>query len=226
MADPTVPGPTGAHLLSAVNEDKLRRILARMLDEERFLSPHGLRALSRWHLDHPYEFDVHGQAYTVALRTGRVDVGDVRRQLELARAGVDAGEHDPHPRAAAVRRLLRRFVHPGVPDRIGQSSGRCAEIAVDLTERVVIASSPRTPTGAARCTAAPRSSRTTRTGSGLLQFYEYFHGDNGAGLGASHQTGWTGVIANYIQLLPQLEAGSIDLTQQWPMATYYRRPLA
>ena len=59
----------------------------------------------------------------------------------------------------------------------------------------------------------------------LLQFFEYFHGDNGAGLGASHQTGWTGVIANYIQLIPQLQAGSLDLSRQWPLATYYRRPL-
>jgi len=59
----------------------------------------------------------------------------------------------------------------------------------------------------------------------LLQFFDYFHGDNGAGLGASHQTGWTGVIANYIQLIPQLQAGSLDLSRQWPLATYYRRPL-
>ena len=59
------PGVDGRHLLSLVNEDKLRRILERMLDEERFLSPHGIRSLSRWHLDHPYELTSNGQDYRV-----------------------------------------------------------------------------------------------------------------------------------------------------------------
>ena len=54
IADPLVPGAHGRRLLSLVNEDKLRRILARMLDEERFLGPHGIRSISRWHLEHPY----------------------------------------------------------------------------------------------------------------------------------------------------------------------------
>ena len=58
IADPPVPGVHGRRILSLVNEDKLRRILARMLDEERFLGPHGIRSISRWHLDHPYTFDV------------------------------------------------------------------------------------------------------------------------------------------------------------------------
>ena len=58
IADPMVPGVHGRRLLSLVNEEKLRRVLARMLDEERFLGPHGIRSISRWHLDHPYSFDV------------------------------------------------------------------------------------------------------------------------------------------------------------------------
>ena len=63
--------------LSLVNEDKLRRILVRMLDEERFLGPHGIRPISRWHLDHPYVFDVDGVEYR-RVRTGGVDHGHVR----------------------------------------------------------------------------------------------------------------------------------------------------
>ncbi|HYB31713.1 MAG TPA: hypothetical protein VEF89_34340, partial [Solirubrobacteraceae bacterium] len=65
IADPREPGVHGRRLLSLVNEDKLRRILARMLDEERFLGPHGIRSISRWHLDHPYVFDVAGVEYRV-----------------------------------------------------------------------------------------------------------------------------------------------------------------
>ena len=88
IADPLVPGVNGRRLLSLVNEDKLRRILARMLDEERFLGPHGIRSISRWHLDDPYVFDVHGVEHRGAVRAGRVDQRDVRRQLQLARAGL------------------------------------------------------------------------------------------------------------------------------------------
>jgi hypothetical protein len=65
IADPFVPGVHGRRLLSLVNEDKLRRILARMLDEERFLGPHGIRSVSRWHLEHPYAFDVAGTEHRV-----------------------------------------------------------------------------------------------------------------------------------------------------------------
>ena len=65
IADPLVPGAHGRRLLSLVNEDKLRRILARMLDEERFLGPHGIRSISRWHLEHPYSFNAGGADHQV-----------------------------------------------------------------------------------------------------------------------------------------------------------------
>jgi hypothetical protein len=60
----------------------------------------------------------------------------------------------------------------------------------------------------------------------LILFYEYFHGDNGAGLGASHQTGWTGLVARLIQVLGQFDAGAVLHDGQWPMARPYRRPLS
>ena len=62
---PDQPGYAGRRLLAICNERKLRRILSRMLDEDRFFSKYGVRALSRWHLDHPYEFDVHGEKFIV-----------------------------------------------------------------------------------------------------------------------------------------------------------------
>src|SRR4029077_7260162 len=75
IADPSVPGVHGRHLLSILDETKLRRVLARMLDEERFLGPHGIRSLSRWHLDHPYVFDVAGQQFSVNYLPAESDTG-------------------------------------------------------------------------------------------------------------------------------------------------------
>ena len=75
IADPAVPGVQGRRILSLVNEDKLRRILARMLDEERFLGPHGIRSISRWHLDHPYTFDVAGAEYQVQYEPAESTTG-------------------------------------------------------------------------------------------------------------------------------------------------------
>ena len=98
---------------------KLRRVLARMLDENEFLSPHGMRALSRDHADHPYSLDVHGQQYEVSLPAGRVRHRHVRRQLQLARPGVVPGQLPAAARPAAPVRLLRRRLHGGVPDRLG-----------------------------------------------------------------------------------------------------------
>ena len=120
IADPLKPGKHGRHLLSLVNEDKLRRILTRMLDEERFLGPHGIRSLSKWHLEHPYEFDVDGTAYRVRVRARRVDVGDVRRQLQLARPRVVPGQRAHHPRPAPALPVLRRRLHDRVPHGVGQ----------------------------------------------------------------------------------------------------------
>ena len=92
-----------------------------------------------------------------------------------------------------------------MPDRLGQADepvrGRAPRSPSGLT-----ATFTATSTAAGRCTAGSRSSRPIRTGSDLLLFYEYFHGDNGAGIGASHQTGWTGTVALLLEL-----AGSVDL---------------
>ena len=77
---------------SILDETKLRRVLAKMLDENEFLSPYGIRSLSRYHADHPYVFHVGGQEYRVSLSAGGVRHRHVRRQLELARPDLDAGQ--------------------------------------------------------------------------------------------------------------------------------------
>ncbi len=118
IADPSAPGVNGRHLLSILDETKLRRVLARMLDEERFLGPHGIRSLSRWHLDHPYVFEVGRAGVPRRLPAGRIRHGHVRRQLQLARPDLVPGQPADHPRPAAVLPLLRRRVQDRVPDRL------------------------------------------------------------------------------------------------------------
>ena len=75
VADPLVPGAGGRRILALVNENKLRRILTRMLDEERFLGPHGIRSLSKWHLDHPYRLDLAGNVYEVQYEPAESTTG-------------------------------------------------------------------------------------------------------------------------------------------------------
>jgi hypothetical protein len=223
IADPLVPGPTGARMLSAVNEQKLRRILARMLDEERFLSPHGLRALSRWHLDHPYTFDVHGERLVVAYEPAESSSGMF---------GGNSNWRGPvwlPVNAIIIRALLQMAAYHGDSFRIEYPTGSgvehtLREIATDLADRVTtiftVGADGRRPVygGSEKFQADPHW-------RDLVLFYEYFHGDNGAGLGASHQTGWTGLVAVFLQLLPRLSAGTTDVSLQWPLAVPYRRPL-
>ena len=114
---PQIPGVANRRMLSIVDETKLRRILARMLDEAEFFGPHGIRALSRYHLDHPYVFQSRGPGASRRLRARRLRHGNVRRQLQLARARLDADQLPPVHVAAAPLCLLRRRLQDRMPDR-------------------------------------------------------------------------------------------------------------
>ena len=114
-------------LLALFDEDRLRRILATMLDEEEFLGPHGIRAVSRYHLEHPYTLDLEGQDYTVKLSSGRVRHRHVRRQLQLAGAGLGADQRHADPRPAEPVRVLRR--------RRSRSSARPARVSTRTCTR-------------------------------------------------------------------------------------------
>ncbi|HEY5186332.1 MAG TPA: glucosidase [Actinomycetes bacterium] len=224
IADPLQPNRAGDHLLSAVNEEKLRAVVTRMVDEERFLSPHGLRALSRWHLDHPYEFDVHGARYVVAYEPAESTSGMF---------GGNSNWRGPvwmPVNTIVIRALFQLASYYGDDLRVEYPSGSgveqtLGEIATDLAERVVSIFT-RDAAGRRPVYGGSEKFQTDPHWRDLVLFYEYFHGDNGAGLGASHQTGWTGLVAVYLQLLPLLRSGAIDPTRPWPLATHYRRPLA
>ena len=192
------PGVNGRRILSLVNEDKLRRILARMLDEERFLGPHGIRSISRWHLDHPYTFDVDGAQYRVQYEPAESTTGMF---------GGNSNWRGPvwFPiNLLLIRALLQHYRYYGDDLKVECPTGSGDDDdAVRGGRRNCPAAWPAsscgTPTAGGRSTAGPSCSRRTRTGATCILFYEYFHGDNGAGLGASHQTGWTGLVARLIQ---------------------------
>ena len=157
-------GVAGRRLASILDETKLRRVLEKMLDENEFLSEFGIRSLSRFHEKHPFVMNVGGQEYRVELPAGRVRHRHVRRQLELARADLDAGQRPHHPGAVAVLQLLRRRLHRGMPDRL-----RPADEPVPGGRGDRPAAGEHLPPGQGRPPAGlrrhARSSRTTRTGA-------------------------------------------------------------
>jgi hypothetical protein len=204
-------GVANRGILALVNEQRLRRILARMLDEKEFLSPYGIRALSRYHLEHPYEFDVAGQAYRVGYLPAESDTGMF---------GGNSNWRGPiwmPVNMLLLRALIQYYLYYGDSFKIEcpTGSGRLMnlfEVSRELASRLSRIFL-RDDKGRRAVYGGTEKFQTDPYWRDYILFYEYFHGDNGAGLGASHQTGWTGVIARIIQLYgvvdPQrlLEAG-------------------
>jgi hypothetical protein len=197
IADPRRPGVHGRRLLSLVNEDKLRRVLSRMLDEDRFLGPHGIRSVSRSHLDEPYEFDVAGERYRVQYEPAESTSGMF---------GGNSNWRGPvwFPiNLLIIRALLLHYRYYGDDLKVECPTGSgtymtLLEVAEDLSRRLA-GTFLRGEDGRRPVFGGTRVFQEDPHWRDHLLFYEYFHGDNGAGLGASHQTGWTGVVARLIQ---------------------------
>src|SRR5205809_1891244 len=192
------PGVAGRRMLALLDEAKLRRVLARMLDEEEFLSPFGIRSLSRYHRDQPYVRTVEGQEY-------RVDYEPA--EYSYVTFGGNSNWRGPiwaPINALLIRALLQLYAYYGAGFTVDcpTGSGRAmnlfevsAEIARRLASLFVRDERGRRPVfgGAEKLQTDPHFRAP-------LLLYEYFHGDNGAGIGASHQTGWTGLVARLLQL--------------------------
>jgi len=184
-------------LLSLVNRKQLKRVLNRMLDETEFLSPYGVRALSRFHKDHPYEVHVNGN-------TNRVDYEPAESTTGLF--GGNSNWRGPiwFPVNYLLVESLQKYHHyygedfkVECPTRSGSESDLW-QVAAEISRRLIHIflrdSNGRRPVaGAAELFQSDPHWRD------LVLFYEYFHGDNGAGIGASHQTGWTGLVAKLIE---------------------------
>ena len=182
-------------LLSVVPPDRLARILTTLFDEQAFLSPYGLRSVSKRHTDalpgaQPARRDHR-------LRARGVPDRHVRRQLELARARLVPGQLPGHPRPAAVRPVPRRGASPSSirPGRDEQSPS--ATSPAIWRDRLVSIWLPG-PDGRRPVYGGVDQLQTDPAWRNNLLFYEYFHGDNGAGLGAMHQTGWTALVADLL----------------------------
>ena len=207
---PTGPGYRGVNdrgVFALVNPDRLRRILARMLDENEFLSPYGIRALSRYHLDHPYVFSVEGREYQVAYQPAESD---------SYMFGGNSNWRGPvwmPVNALILRSLLSFYLYYGDNFKVEcpTGSGRWMnlfEVAREIADRLVRIFQ-RDESGRRPVYGGTEKFQTDPQWKDYLLFYEYFHGENGAGLGASHQTGWTGLVAKLIELFRRMDAGQV-----------------
>ncbi len=196
IARPHDLGPHIGHLLSVVDPERLRRLLQVMLDEKEFLSPHGLRALSQAHRDQPFSIELAGMVDTVDYEPGESTSGLF---------GGNSNWRGPiwFPTNYLLIESLRRFHHFLGDDftvECPTGSGihlTLAQAADELTRRLV-AIFLDDPDGRRPVFGPYEKFQTDPALHGMIPFHEYFHGDTGQGLGASHQTGWTGLVADLI----------------------------
>jgi len=190
--NPPRAGVAGRRMLSLLTDEKLRRVLARMLDPNEFLGDHGIRSLSRYHLEHPYVFNAGGSEYRVGYLPAESDTGMF---------GGNSNWRGPiwaPINALIIRALIQMYTFYGEEFRVECPTGSgqymtLYQVAEELSNRMaglfLLNHEGRRPVfgGTRKFTDDPHWKNH-------ILFYEYFHGDNGAGLGASHQTGWTAII--------------------------------
>jgi hypothetical protein len=204
---PTGPGHLGVAergIISLVNPERLRRILSKMLDENEFLSPHGIRSLSKYHEQHPYVLQVGGREYRVDYLPAESDTGMF---------GGNSNWRGPiwFPVNVMIIRALQNFyLYYGDNFKIECPTGsgqmmNLFEVSKEIAQRLT-GIFLRDERGRRPVYGGTEKFQSDPHWRDYILFYEYFHGDNGAGLGASHQTGWTGVVAKAIQVYGYLDA--------------------
>jgi hypothetical protein len=203
-------------LLSLTAPDRLRRLLHVLFDEAEFLSPHGLRALSAWHRDHPYSIDVEGY---------RASIDYEPAESTTPLFGGNSNWRGPvwFPVNYLMVSVLERysmFFGDELTIEYPAGSGRqvgLGQIAIDLSGRLISIFTPG-PDGRRPCFGGVAMLSDDPAWRDNLVFSEYFHADNGRGLGASHQTGWTGLVADMIRrrhgAVPSLGAVLVSVFEQ------------
>lgn len=185
------------HLLSLLRGHRMKRLLNRMLDETEFLSEYGIRALSRYHLDHPYKFYANGNEFSVRYTPGEGDT---------SLFGGNSNWRGPiwFPVNYLLIESLERFHHYYGDDfKVEHPTGSgnmktLREIADDLSGRMVNIFK-KDKDGNRPVYGNCEKLQVDKYFRDYINFYEYFHGDSGRGVGATHQTGWTGMVAKLIQ---------------------------
>jgi hypothetical protein len=204
---PTGPGHFGVAergILALLKPERLRRILAKMLDENEFFSPYGIRSLSKYHEKNPYVFQVGGQEYRVDYLPAESDSGMF---------GGNSNWRGPvwfPVNILIIRALLQFYLYYGDSFKIECPTGsgkmmNLFEVSKEIADRLALIFQ-RDEHGRRPVYGGTEKFQSDPRWQDHILFYEYFHGDNGAGLGASHQTGWTGLVAKTIQLFGYLDS--------------------
>jgi hypothetical protein len=207
ITNPLEKGVGDRRLLAPFNEQKLRRILQRMLDESEFLSPFGIRALSRYHKDHPYTFNADGHTY-------RVDYEPAESSTGLF--GGNSNWRGPiwmPVNALLIQSLRKLYSYYGDAFKVECPKGSGKQLTLwevaDEIARRLCSIFLRNDGGRRPLYGNAKKFQEDPHWRDLILFYEYFHGDNGAGIGASHQTGWTGLVAWYLMSRSMLDPKEI-----------------
>jgi len=206
-ADEKFVGYADRRLLSVCNKEKIERILACMLDENEFLGPYGIRSLSRYHLEHPFVFNLNGQEYKVQYLPAESNTGMF---------GGNSNWRGPiwmPVNVLLIRGLLNLYQFYGDDFKVEcpTGSGRYMtlfEVAKEVARRLS-SIFLRDASGKRPVYGRTKKFQEDPHWKDYILFYEYFHGDNGAGLGAGHQTGWTGVIARTLDLFARLKPADL-----------------
>ncbi|SAK99282.1 Mannosyl oligosaccharide glucosidase [Caballeronia calidae] len=200
-------------LLSILNRRKLERVLGYLLDENEFLGPHGIRSLSRYHLDHPYVLNIGGLDYTVQYLPAESNTGMF---------GGNSNWRGPvwmPVNLLIVRALMNLYGFFGDEFKVECPTGSGThmtlfEVAQEIVRRLT-STFLRDEDGKRPVYGGTRKFQDDPHWRDLILFYEYFHGDNGAGLGASHQTGWTGLVAPLLDLFGRVDARTVLESDRW-----------
>ena len=203
---PTAAGDRGVEgrgIMSLLNRGRLTRVLSKLLDENEFLGPYGIRSLSKFHESHPYVFHVDGVEYRVDYLPAESNTGmfggnsNWRGPIWMPANGL------------IIRALLQYYRFYGNDFKVECPTGsgnmmNLYEVSKEISDRL-ISIFTQDENGKRPVFGGAEKFQNDPNWKDNLLFYEYFHGDNGAGLGASHQTGWTGLVAKLIQLYGQLD---------------------
>ena len=190
-------GFLGNRMLSTITPEKLRRILSRMLDPNEFLSDYGIRSLSKSYENEPYRLNLEGQTFTVAYEPAESTTGMF---------GGNSNWRGPiwfPMNFVLIYGLYRWYSYLGPNFKVECPTGsgklmNLQEVSTELSRRLVSIFTRQD--GKRPVYGGSEKFQNDPHWRDLILFYEYFHGDNGAGIGASHQTGWTGLVARLIQI--------------------------
>jgi hypothetical protein len=207
VANDSFLGYAGRRLAAVCNKDKLERILRYMLDEDEFLSPFGIRSLSRHHLEHPFQLQLDGQDYSVQYLPAESNNGmfggnsNWRGPIWMPINGL------------LIRGLLVMYTFYGDDFKVECPTGSgndltLFEVAREIGRRLSNIF-VRDQNGRRPVYGGMDKFQNDPHWRDYILFHEYFHGDNGAGLGASHQTGWTGLIARILDIFARFKPEGI-----------------